>query len=221
MRLIVGMTGATGSVLGVRLLRELRGHDEVETHLVLSRWARATIELETGLTAREVTALADVSYTPDDQGAAISSGSFRTDAMVIVPCSMKTLAGIRAGYAENLLSRAADVVLKERRQLVLVARETPLSEIHLENMLALARMGVAIVPPVPAFYNHPSSVDDIVDHVVMRILDQLGIDQLDTDRDGSRRWTGMHHAATTRSRPVPRRNAPTDPRNAARKDTPT
>ena len=197
MRLIVGMTGATGSALGIELLRELRGHDEVETHLVLSRWARAIIDLETGLSVSDVTNLADVSYSPNDQGAAISSGSFRTDAMVIVPCSMKTLAGIRAGYADSLVGRAADVVLKERRRLVLVPRETPLSEIHLDNMLALARMGVAIVPPMPAFYNHPSSVDDIVGHLVARILDQLGI-----DCSRARRWEGMRHASGAGQRPV-------------------
>lgn len=193
MRLVVGMTGATGAVLGVRLLTELRGHQEVETHLVLSRWARATVELETGLTSREVAALADVTYAPDDQSAAISSGSFRTDGMVIVPCSMKTLAGIRAGYAEGLVARAADVTLKERRRLVLVPRETPLSEIHLENMLALARMGAAIVPPMPAFYNHPGTVDDIVDHVVARVLDQFGIEVA-----GARRWEGLAKARADR-----------------------
>ncbi|GAA3101361.1 bagremycin/ferroverdin biosynthesis UbiX family decarboxylase BagM/FevK [Streptomyces rectiviolaceus] len=191
MRLIVGMTGATGAVLGVRLLTELRGNPQVETHLVLSRWARATVELETGLSAREVAALADVSYSPDDQGAAISSGSFPVDGMVIVPCSMKTLAGIRTGYADGLLARAADVTLKERRRLVLVPRETPLSEIHLENMLALARMGASIVPPMPAFYNRPGSVDDIVDHIVARVLDQLGIEVA-----GARRWDGFPRPAT-------------------------
>ncbi|OLZ64084.1 phenolic acid decarboxylase subunit B [Streptomyces sp. IMTB 2501] len=193
MRLIVGMTGATGAVLGVRLLTELRHHDDVETHLVLSRWARATLETETGLAAREVAALADVTYAPEDQGAAISSGSFRADGMVIIPCSMKTLAGIRAGYAEGLVARAADVTLKERRRLVLVPRETPLNEIHLENMLALARMGASIVPPMPAFYNHPATVDDIVDHIVARVLDQFRIES-----GAARRWQGMRHAAATR-----------------------
>jgi flavin prenyltransferase len=168
-RLIVGMTGATGAVLGVRLLEQLSTMPEVETHLVISRWARSTIELETGRSAREVGALADVVYSPDDQGAAISSGSFRVDGMVIVPCSMKTLAGIRAGYANTLVGRAADVMLKERRPLVLVPRETPLSEIHLENMLALARMGVRIVPPMPAFYQHPSTVDEVVEHIAVRV----------------------------------------------------
>ncbi|MEV5413124.1 non-oxidative hydroxyarylic acid decarboxylases subunit B [Thermopolyspora sp. NPDC052614] len=191
-RLIVAMTGATGAVLGVRLLENLSRLPEVETHLVLSRWARATIELETGLTAREVAALADEAYGPDDQGAAISSGSFRTDGMVIVPCSMKTLAAIRAGYAEGLVARAADVVLKERRPLVLVPRETPLSEIHLENMLALSRMGVRMVPPMPAFYNHPETVDDIVDHIVARVLDQFDLPA------PARRWEGMQAARELR-----------------------
>nr|WP_240449299.1 non-oxidative hydroxyarylic acid decarboxylases subunit B [Streptomyces harenosi] len=188
-RLIVGMTGATGAVFGVRLLERLAGLPEVETHLVMSRWARATAELETGRTLREISALADVVHPAGDQGATISSGSFRTDAMVVVPCSMKTLAGIRAGYAEGLVGRAADVTLKERRPLVLVPRETPLSEIHLENMLALARMGVRIVPPMPAFYNHPRTVDDIVDHITARILDQL-----DLPAPAAERWSGLRAA---------------------------
>ncbi|MFI7349651.1 bagremycin/ferroverdin biosynthesis UbiX family decarboxylase BagM/FevK [Streptomyces sp. NPDC049936] len=194
MRLIVGMTGATGAALGVRLLSELRGNPRVETHLVVSRWARATVELETGLSAREVAALADVAHSPDDQGASISSGSFRADGMVIIPCSTKTLAGIRAGYAEGLLGRAADVTLKERRPLVLVPRETPLNEIHLANMLELARMGVSIVPPMPAFYNRPESVDDIVDHIVTRVLDQFGIETA-----GARRWSGFPRSPAGRA----------------------
>ncbi|KOU03040.1 MULTISPECIES: non-oxidative hydroxyarylic acid decarboxylases subunit B [Streptomyces] len=193
MRLIVGMTGATGAILGVRLLERLAADPAVETHLVLSRWARATIELETGRTARDVAELADVVHNSEDQGAAISSGSFRTDGMVVVPCSMKTLAGIRTGYAEGLVSRAADVVLKENRPLVLVPRETPLSHIHLENMLALARMGVRIVPPMPAFYNHPRTTDDIVDHIVARILDQF-----DIEVPSARRWSGMRAARSLR-----------------------
>ncbi|MDW4897257.1 non-oxidative hydroxyarylic acid decarboxylases subunit B [Streptomyces californicus] len=193
MRLIVGMTGATGAILGVRLLERLAADPAVETHLVLSRWARATIELETGRTARDVAELADVVHNAEDQGAAISSGSFRTDGMVVVPCSMKTLAGIRTGYAEGLVSRAADVVLKENRPLVLVPRETPLSHIHLENMLTLARMGVRIVPPMPAFYNHPRTTDDIVDHIVARILDQF-----DIEVPSARRWSGMRAARSLR-----------------------
>ncbi|MFB7597107.1 non-oxidative hydroxyarylic acid decarboxylases subunit B [Streptomyces sp. NPDC056160] len=193
MRLIVGITGATGAVLGVRFLRTLAELPEVESHLVLSRWARTTIELETGLSADSVGDLADVVHRPEDQGAVISSGSFRTDGMVIVPCSMKTLAGIRAGYADGLVGRAADVVLKEHRPLVLVPRETPLSEIHLENMLALSRMGVRMVPPMPAFYNHPRTVDDIVDHLVARLLDQF-----DLPAPAAKRWEGMRAARALR-----------------------
>ncbi|MEW2289371.1 non-oxidative hydroxyarylic acid decarboxylases subunit B [Streptomyces sp. NPDC047841] len=189
MRLIVGMTGATGAVFGIRLLQCLSRLPQMETHLVLSRWARATIELETGLSVREVGELADEVHAPGDQGATISSGSFRTDGMIIAPCSMKTLAGIRAGFADGLIGRAADVVLKERRKLVLVPRETPLSEIHLENMLALTRMGAAMVPPMPAFYNHPRSVDDIVDHVTARVLDQF-----DLPAPAAERWAGMRVA---------------------------
>ena len=197
-RLIVGMTGATGAPFGVRLLQALKELPEVETHLVLSRWARTTIELETGLSARDVAALADVVHNPADQGATISSGSVPTDGMVIVPCSMKTLAGIRAGYADGLVGRAADVVLKERRKLVLVPRETPLSEIHLDNMLALSRMGVRMVPPMPAFYNDPQSVDDIVDHITARVLDQFGL-----PFPAVKRWEGMRSARATMHDAVP------------------
>ncbi|TJZ94354.1 UbiX family flavin prenyltransferase [Actinacidiphila oryziradicis] len=186
MRLVVAMTGATGAILGVRLLEALRELD-VETHLVVSRWARATIAEETPYGVRDVVRLAGVSYAPEDQGAAISSGSFPTDGMVVVPCSMKTVAGIRAGYAEGLIGRAADVTLKERRRLVLVARETPLSTIHLENLLALSRMGVTVLPPTPAFYNHPSGIDDVVEHIVGRTLDQFGL-ALPTVR----RWSGWN-----------------------------
>jgi 4-hydroxy-3-polyprenylbenzoate decarboxylase len=185
-RLVVGMTGATGAIFGVELLRTLRGNDGVETHLVLSRWARATLHLETGLSTAQVADLADASYAWDDQGAPISSGSFRVDAMVIVPCSMKTLAAVRTGYADGLIARAADVALKEHRRLVLVPRETPLSEGHLENMLALARRGVRMVPPMPAFYNNPRSLADVIDHIVIRILDQL-----DIPTESSSRWNGM------------------------------
>ncbi|MBT2502880.1 non-oxidative hydroxyarylic acid decarboxylases subunit B [Curtobacterium sp. ISL-83] len=187
MRLIVGMSGATGAPLGVALLQALGSIPEVETHLVLSRWARTTIELETPYSVADVRAMADVVYGSGDQAAKISSGSFRTDGMVIIPCSMKTLAGIRAGYADELLGRAADVVLKEHRKLVLVPRETPLSAIHLQNMAALAELGVRIVPPMPAFYNHPETVDDIVDHVVARVLDQF-----DLTHPRAQRWEGLH-----------------------------
>ncbi|WP_108700709.1 non-oxidative hydroxyarylic acid decarboxylases subunit B [Phytobacter sp. SCO41] len=189
MKLIIGMTGATGAPLGVALLQALREMPEVETHLVMSKWAKTTIELETPWTAREVAALADVTHNPADQAATISSGSFRTDGMIIIPCSMKTLAGIRAGYAEGLVGRAADVVLKEGRKLVLVPREMPLSTIHLENMLALSRMGVAMVPPMPAYYNHPQTVDDITQHIVTRVLDQF-----DLEHSRARRWEGLQAA---------------------------
>jgi flavin prenyltransferase len=185
-RIIVGMTGASGSVFGIELLHQLRQFPDVQTHLVMSRWARATIHLETGLSARDVADSADVVYSWDDQAAAISSGSFRVEGMVIAPCSMKTLAGIRMGYADGLIARAADVTLKERRRLVLVPRETPLSEVHLDNMLALARMGASIVPPMPAFYNHPASVGDIVAHIVTRILDQF-----DIESPNAQRWSGV------------------------------
>ena len=193
-RLIVGMTGASGAALGVRLLEALRGLPDVETHLVMSRWARTTIELETPYTAGEVAKLADVTYRPGDQAAAISSGSFQTDGMVVVPCSMKTVAGIRTGYADNLIGRAADVVLKERRRLLLIPRETPLSEIHLDNLLALARMGVTILPLMPAFYNNPTSIDDILDHLVARVFDQFGLPAPDAHR-----WQGVNTARTADS----------------------
>ncbi|MGI5166936.1 UbiX family flavin prenyltransferase [Spirillospora sp. CA-253888] len=185
MRLVVAMTGATGAPIGVRLLEALRELD-VETHLVVSRWARATLAQETGHSVREVRELASVWHGPDDQGASISSGSFRTDGMVVVPCSMKTLASIRTGYGDGLIGRAADVTLKERRRLVLVTREAPLSAIHLENMLELARLGVVIMPPAPAFYHRPATVADVVEHIVARILDQFGLDM-----PAARRWQGM------------------------------
>ncbi|WP_433859299.1 UbiX family flavin prenyltransferase [Streptomyces kronopolitis] len=197
MRLIVGMTGATGAVLGIRLLQQLAELPGVETHLILSRWARTTIALETGHSAREVEEYADVVHHPGDQGATIASGSFRTDGMVIVPCSMKTLAGIRAGWADGLIGRAADVMLKERHPLVLVPRETPLSEIHLENMLDLARKGVRIVPPMPAFYHRPAAVDDLVDHLTARVLDQFAL-----PAPAARRWAGMRAARTAPVHPA-------------------
>jgi len=183
-RIVLGITGATGAIFGIRLLERLRDCG-VASHLVLSRWARATIELETPYSVAQVEALASVVHAPGDQAAAIASGSFRTAGMIVAPCSMKSLAGIRAGYANELIERAADVTLKEGRKLVLVVRESPLSAIHLENMLALARIGVAILPPVPGFYMKPAGLDDVVDHVVARALDQLGIEVA-----GAARWDG-------------------------------
>jgi len=173
-RIVVGITGATGSIIGVRLLEVMR-EANIETHLIMSKWGARTMIHETSRTADEVNALASQAYNPNDQGAAISSGSFLTDGMVIAPCSMRTLAAIATGQGEHLVHRAADVILKERRKLVLVVRESPLNEIHLENMLKLARMGVTILPPMPGFYNHPKSLEEMVDHIVMKILDQFGI----------------------------------------------
>ena len=182
-RLIVALTGASGSIFGVRLLQMLKGTD-IETHLVMSRWAARTLVHETTYTPDQVQRLADVVHPLTDQAAPISSGSFITMGMVVAPCSMRTLAAIAHGVGDNLIHRAADVVLKERRKLVLAVRESPLSEIHLENMLKLSRMGVVIAPPLPAFYARPQSIDDMVDYSVVRLLDQLGI-HLNADR-----WTG-------------------------------
>lgn len=187
MRLVVGMTGATGAPLGVALLKVLRTIPDVETHLVMSKWAKTTIELETPYTVREVLELADVVHSPADQAATISSGSFHTDGMIVIPCSMKTLAGIKSGYADGLIGRAADVIIKEGRKLVLVPRETPLSTIHLENMLALSRLGVAMVPPMPAFYNHPAIIDDVINHIIARVLDQFGLKFPE-----AKRWQGLN-----------------------------
>jgi 4-hydroxy-3-polyprenylbenzoate decarboxylase len=193
-RLIVGLTGATGAILGVRLLEALKDCD-VESHLVISRWAQRTIEHETPYTIKQVCALATVYHNSANMAAEISSGSFITDGMVIIPCSMRTLGSIAHGYGEHLVHRAADVILKERRRLVLVVRESPLSELHLENMLKLARMGVRIVPPMPAFYNHPKSINDIVDHIVARVLDQF-----DISAPFAKRWDGhMHTSSMTAS----------------------
>lgn len=186
MRLIVGMTGATGAPLAVGLLKALQEIEDVETHLVMSKWAKTTIELETAYSVQDVVGMANVTHNSADQASTISSGSFKTDGMIIIPCSMKTLAGIRSGYAEGLIGRAADVVLKENRKLVLVPRETPLSTIHLENLLALSRIGAAIVPPMPAYYNHPETIQDINDHIITRVLDQFGLEY-----HRAKRWKGL------------------------------
>jgi 4-hydroxy-3-polyprenylbenzoate decarboxylase len=183
-RIIVGITGATGVVYGVRLLERLR-EAAVETHLVISRWGARTLLHETSYTRQGVEALATAVYAANDMGAAISSGSFRTDGMVVAPCSAKSVAAIAHGYGENLIHRAADVTLKERRLLVLMVREAPLSAIHLENLLKLARLGAVVLPPVPAFYHAPRTIDELVDHTVARVLDQFGIDYPSTLR-----WAG-------------------------------
>jgi len=187
----VGITGATGTIYGVRLLQMLGGSG-IETHLVMSRWGARTLVHETSHTPNDVQKLATVTHAINDQGAPISSGSFLTRGMVIAPCSMRTVAAIASGYGDNLLHRAADVIIKERRTLVLVVREAPLSAIHLENMLKLARLGVVIFPAMPAFYQHPQTLDDIVNQTVTRILDQVGL-HVDTPR-----WTGTMEVQSSR-----------------------
>ena len=175
-RLIVGISGATGAIYGVRILKVLTGIKDVETHLVLTRAAKMTIQVETPHSVKEVEALADFVHDINNVGASISSGSFRTEGMVIAPCSMKSMGGIAHSVGGDLLVRAADVILKERKKLVLLARETPLHLGHLESMVALTRMGAVIFPPVPAFYHRPKTLDDVINQTVTRVLDQFGID---------------------------------------------
>jgi 4-hydroxy-3-polyprenylbenzoate decarboxylase len=176
MRLIVGISGSTGAIYGIRLLQVLRQEQAAETHLIISEAAERTIAWETSYTADDVRKLADHWYPVGDIGAALSSGSFHTDGMVIAPCSVKTLASIATGVCDNLLARAADVTLKERRKLVLLVREAPFTLAHIRNMEAVTLMGGIIAPPLPAFYNHPQSIDDIVNHSVGRVLDLFGLD---------------------------------------------
>jgi flavin prenyltransferase len=197
-RLVVAMTGATGATVGIRLL-EVLGQLGVETHLILSDWARATIKLETDKSVDEVRRLASHVHGAHDLAAGISSGSFRTDGMVVCPCSMKTLSAIRIGYSDNLITRAADVTLKERRRLVLVTREAPLSEIHLENMHYLARAGVVIFPPTVAYYARPTSIEEVTDYVVGRVIDQLGIEHslIKRWKDGPQQLDGNKHGTET------------------------
>ena len=186
-RLIVGLSGASGAIYGVRLLQVLRGVAEVETHLVMSQAARQTLSLETDLSLRDVQALADVVHDARDIAASISSGSFKTAGMVILPCSIKTLSGIVNSYTDTLVTRAADVVLKERRPLVLCVRETPLHVGHLRLMTQAAELGAVIMPPVPAFYHRPVSLDDVINQTVNRVLDQFDID---LPEDLFTRWQG-------------------------------
>lgn len=175
-RLIVGISGATGAIYGVRILEVVAGIKDVETHLVLTRAAKMTIQVETPHSVKEVEAMADFVHDINNVGASISSGSFRTEGMVIAPCSMKSMGGIAHSIGGDLLVRSADVVLKERKKLVLVARETPLHLGHLESMVALTRMGAIIFPPVPAFYHRPKTLDDVINQTVARVLDQFGIE---------------------------------------------
>jgi len=174
MRLIIAVTGASGVVYGKRLLQVLKAR-KVETHLIISNAAEKVIEHELGLHKKDFDKLADHVYEADDMTSQLMSGSFKTDGMVIVPCSMKTLSGIVHGFADNLILRAADVALKERRRLVVVPRETPLSAVHLRNMLAAAELGIFVIPAMPAFYHKPKDIDDLVDFIVGRVLDCLGL----------------------------------------------
>ncbi len=175
-RLIVGISGASGAEIGIQLLQAMQRQPEWETHLVISSGARRTIRLETAYSVEQVEALATHCHSLGDIGAGIASGTFKTEGMVVVPCSMKTVAGIAHGYAQNLLLRAADVVIKERRKLVLVARESPLSAIHLTNLLILANAGAVILPPVLTYYHHPATIQEMTAHIVGKILDVFGIE---------------------------------------------
>jgi polyprenyl P-hydroxybenzoate/phenylacrylic acid decarboxylase-like protein len=179
------MTGSSGPQLGVALLRALSKLPDVETHLIVSEGARITLRLETELSVDEVEDLADVVHSPTNMAASVASGSFVTVGMVVIPCSMKTLGAIANGYADNLVSRAAEVTLKERRKLVVVPRETPLSLLHLRNMVAVTDAGGVVLPPVPGFYHGPRTIDDLLAHTVGKVLDQFGL-----THDSFRRWEG-------------------------------
>ncbi|EOV9547267.1 UbiX family flavin prenyltransferase [Cronobacter sakazakii] len=174
-KIIVGISGASGAIYGIRLLQTLQAVAEVETHLIMSQAARQTLALETDMSVRDVQALADVNHDARDIAASVSSGSFKTDGMIILPCSIKTLSGIVNSYTDGLLTRAADVVLKERRRLVLCVRETPLHLGHLRLMTQAAELGAIIMPPMPAFYHRPQTLDDVINQTVNRTLDQLDI----------------------------------------------
>ncbi|CCJ89261.1 UbiX family flavin prenyltransferase [Cronobacter turicensis] len=174
-KIIVGISGASGAIYGIRLLQTLRAVPDVETHLIMSQAARQTLALETDMSVRDVQALADVNHDARDIAASVSSGSFKTDGMIILPCSIKTLSGIVNSYTDGLLTRAADVVLKERRRLVLCVRETPLHLGHLRLMTQAAELGAIIMPPMPAFYHRPQTLDEVINQTVNRALDQLDI----------------------------------------------
>jgi 4-hydroxy-3-polyprenylbenzoate decarboxylase len=185
-RLVVAITGATGAVYGVRLLQQLSATPGIETHLVVSDAAVLTLHQETGLQRRDVEAMAHVVHKNRDIGAAIASGSFQSDGMVIAPCSMKTLAAVAHGLSDNLIARAADVVLKERRRLVLMVRETPFNLAHLRNMTLVTEMGGIVFPPLPSFYHKPASIEEMVDHTVGRVIDLFGVAHALAPR-----WAGM------------------------------
>jgi flavin prenyltransferase len=188
-RIIVGISGATGAIYGIRLLQILRSVTALETHLVLSPAARRTIVLETAYSVEEVEAMATCVHRSSDIAASISSGSFRSSGMIVAPCSMKTVSGIATSYSDNLLLRAADGMLKDRRPLVLLVRETPMHLGHLRLLVKVAEMGGIVMPPVPAFYHRPTSLQDIVDHTLNRALDLLGVE---LEQDLFERWQGPH-----------------------------
>jgi len=185
MRLIVAITGSSGAIYGIRLLEALRAAPKVEVHLILSKGGKLTAALETGRKAKDIEKLAHHVHSDQDLAASVASGSFRTAGMIVAPCSMKTLAEIATGNASSLLSRAADVMLKERRRLVLMVRETPLSLVHLRNMVSVTEMGAIIAPPVPAFYARPQNLDQMIEHTLGRVLDLF-----DIDSPAVRRWEG-------------------------------
>ncbi|MBE9539618.1 MAG: UbiX family flavin prenyltransferase [Proteobacteria bacterium] len=187
MRLIIGISGSSGVIYGIRMLEMLRAFDDVETHLVMSRYGRLNIELETDYQIKDVEALADVVHGERNQAASISSGSFGVDGMIVAPCSMKTLSAIAHSYADSLLVRAADVCLKERKQLVLMPRETPLHTGHCKLLYEASQLGAIIAPPMPAFYAKPASLDDLVNHTVSRVLDLFGL-----DTGQVKRWQGVN-----------------------------
>ena len=195
-RIIVGISGATGAIYGIRLLQILRGVTALETHLVLSPAARRTIQLETAYSVEEVEAMATCVHRSSDIAASISSGSFRSSGMIVAPCSMKTVSGIATSYSDNLLLRAADVMLKDRRPLVLLVRETPMHLGDLRLLVKIAEMGGIIMPPVPAFYHHPASLEDVVDHSLNRALDLLGVE---LEQDLFERWQGPHSSSNKQS----------------------
>lgn len=185
MRIIIGVTGASGAIYPLRLLNRLSAHPEIETHLILSRAGEKTLFLETGKKASDLKALAHYSWPLEDIAAPLASGSFRSDGMIITPCSIHTMSAIACGISSNLMIRAADVILKERRKLVLMVRETPFHLGHLRTMTSLAEMGAIIAPPIPGFYNNPTSMEDLVDSSVDRALDLVGVDD-----PATRRWNG-------------------------------
>jgi 4-hydroxy-3-polyprenylbenzoate decarboxylase len=186
MLLIIGISGSSGAIYGIRILEMLQAFDDVETHLVMSRYGRLNIELETDYTVKDVEALADVVHNDNNQGASIASGSFGVDGMIVAPCSMKTLSAIAHSYADSLLVRAADVCLKERKQLVLMPRETPLHTGHCKLLYEASQLGAIIAPPMPAFYSAPQSLEDLVNHSVARVLDLFSLDTGNT-----KRWQGV------------------------------